>query len=187
MNFFVCIQASNSYFELAGVFGIGTNEKMDEYETATKGVGHQFSYGMKSRLTAIEFGFTGVDLKGDISHGGSERVAVQGLSIIYMDFMFNLSKNLSVKLGYGLVSFDDSVEGEGDDVFNGAANTYSLKRDTTLGGVRYGMKYDFFHIGRSLNLSTSYTYQGNGNGHEHLVTLGLKINMQRGIFERLLR
>ncbi|WP_412470064.1 MULTISPECIES: hypothetical protein [unclassified Halobacteriovorax] len=187
---FLCLQvnADISYLRFDGVFGIGTNDKMDQYDTATTGIGYNLSYGVRNRVTGIEAFYTRIDLSGDIKHGGVDRVAVQSLAIYGLEFHFYPIQRLAVKLGYALVSFNDFIEGNSDgNIFAGAANTYGLRRDTTLGGLRIGIGYDFFRITRKINFHTSYVYQENGNGHENLISLGLVFKFERGIIDRLIR
>lgn len=187
-NLFSTAWASSSYIKLEGVGGLGTNDKMDAYQTVTKGVGYNLSYGMRSRITGLEFSYTSASLSGDINHGGNDRVAVQDFFIFSADIFFYVTPKFSVKFGYGLVTFDDYLEGVSDpNIFNGAANTYGLRSGSTIGGIRYGVHYDFFRIGRTINLHTSYTYQDNGIGHEHLITLGIKFNLRGGLMDRLVR
>ncbi|MFG1593905.1 hypothetical protein [Halobacteriovorax sp. CON-3] len=181
-------KAEFSYLKIDGVFGIGTNDKMDQYDTATSGIGYNFSYGVRNRITGIEAFYTSVNLKGDIRHGGVDRVAVQSLAIYGVEFHIYPTQRLAIRIGYALTSFNDYIEGNSDEnIFAGAANTYGLKKETTLGGLRVGVGYDFFHIGRTTHFHSSYTYQENGDGHENLISLGIVFKFQRGILDRLIR
>ncbi|EPZ49406.1 hypothetical protein M902_1186 [Bacteriovorax sp. BAL6_X] len=180
--------AEFSYLKIDGIFGIGTNDKMDQYDTATTGIGYNISYGVRNRVIGIEAFYTSIDLSGDISHGGVNRVAVQSLNIYGVELHFYPTLRLAIKLGYAFSSFNDYLENNTDDnIFAGAASTYGLKRNTTLGGLRLGVAYDFFHIGRKLHFQSGYTYQENGNGHENLISLGIVFKFNRGILDRLIR
>ncbi|MFG1494888.1 hypothetical protein [Halobacteriovorax sp. ZH4_bin.1] len=181
-------RAEFSYLKIDGVFGIGTNDKMDQYDTATSGIGYNLSYGVRNRVIGIETFYTSVELSGDIKHGGAERVAIQSLNIYGVELHFYPIPRLAIRLGYALTSFNDYLENNSDEnIFAGAANTYGLKRNTTLGGLRVGAAYDFFHIGRKIHFQSSYTYQENGDGHENLISLGIVFKFNRGILDRLIR
>ncbi|MFG1486662.1 hypothetical protein ABMA77_11350 [Halobacteriovorax sp. RZ-1] len=186
----LCLEAGAdfSFLKFEGVFGIGTNDKMDQYDTATTGIGYNLSYGVRNRITGIEAFYTRIDLSGDIRHSGVDRVAVQSLAIYGLELHFYPIQRLAIKLGYALVSFNDFIEGNSDEnIFAGAANTYGLKKDTILGGLRVGIGYDFFRITRKIHFHTSYIYQENGDGHENLISLGLVFKFERGITDRFLR
>lgn len=140
------------------------NEKMDALNVVPSGPTYGFAFG--GRVNSVELGlfYRNVSFESDINHDSVANQIIHKGKSYGLDMSIFLNKQLSLKLGYALNSYEEQLAtAVSSTALSAIRTTYGLNEDYSSANVFYGVNYEIFG-GKKYDTYLSLTHFPMGDG-----------------------
>jgi hypothetical protein len=128
---------------------------MSQYNISPLGTGFGYILGLRSGFAGLEFGYTGVNAKGDMKHDGADNTISHSQKSYTLTLNLFLNPQLFLKFGYGVHKVSHTLENKVDANKEASINELYGFLNESKGGMTYGLGFDFFKTRKGFNMYTA--------------------------------